>query len=80
MNEIAPDDTTDYAAKPPMAVVIGVLALFHFVCCALPPLILSSVSLVTLLPSGPVMVVLLILLVAFVVRRVSRPAYRRENV
>ena len=50
MNEILPGDETDYSAKPPMATVIGVLALFHFVCCGLPLLLLSGVSWLRCIP------------------------------
>ena len=64
MNEIPPGDQTDYSAKPPMATVIGVLALFHFVCCGLPILLLSGVSLAVLIPSPPVLGLLVFALVA----------------
>lgn len=65
MNEIPPGDQTDYSAKPPMTTVIGALALFHLVCCGLPLLILSGVSLAFLIPSPPVLGLLVIAPVAF---------------
>ena len=65
MNEILPGDQTDYSAKPPMATVIGASALFHFVCCGLPLLLLSGVSLAFLIPSPPVLGLLVFTLVAF---------------
>ena len=70
MNEILPGDQTDYSAKPPMATVIGVLALFHFVCCGLPILLLSGVSLAVLIPSPPVLGLLVFALVAFAFYRI----------
>lgn len=53
-NEVEPTDKTDFAAKPPMAATIAVLSLFHFVCCGIPLLLLSGVSLATIFPSWPV--------------------------
>ena len=70
MNEIPPGDQTDYSAKPPMATVIGVMALFHFVCCGLPLLLPSGVSLAALFPSPPVVGLLLLTLVAFAFSRI----------
>ena len=70
MNEIPPGDQTDYSAKPPMATVIGVLALFQFVCCGLPLLLLSGVSLAFLIPSPPVLGLLVSALVAFAFYRI----------
>ena len=64
MNEIPPGDQTDYSAKSPMATVIGVLALFHLVCCGLPLLLLSGVSLAARFPSPPVLGLLVFALVA----------------
>lgn len=54
MNEVDPNDKTDFGASPPMATTIALLSVFHFVCCGVPLLLLSGVSLVTLLPSWPV--------------------------
>lgn len=65
MNEIPPGDQTDYSAKPPMAAVIGVLALSHLVCCGLPLLLLSGVSLATPFPSPPVLGLLVFAFVVF---------------
>ena len=54
MNEVDPTDKTDFAAKPPMVTTIAVLGMFHFICCGIPLLLLSGVSLATILPSWPV--------------------------
>lgn len=53
-NEIDPSDTTDFGAKPPMGLTIAALSAFHFLCCGIPLLLLSGVSLATLVPSWPV--------------------------
>lgn len=53
MNEVEPTDATDFAAKPPMAAIFTVLTLFHFVCCGLPLLLLSGVSLAFIAPFWP---------------------------
>lgn len=53
-NEVDPSDTTDFGAKPPMGLTIVALSALHFVCCGLPLLLLSGVSLATLFPSWPV--------------------------
>lgn len=79
MNEISPDDQTDFAAKPPMAAIIGVLALFHFVCCGLPLLLLSSVSLAFVIPSPPVLGLLVFALVAFASYRTRARACTRSD-
>ena len=65
MNEILPGDPTGYSAPPPIATVIGVLALFHLVCCGLALLLLSGVSLAALYPSPQVLGLLAFTLVAF---------------
>ena len=70
MNEIPPGDQTDYSAKSPMATVIGVLALFQLVCCGLPLMLLLGVSLAFLIPSPPVLGLLVIFIVAFAFYRV----------
>lgn len=54
MNEVDPTDKTDFAAKPPMVTTIAVLGIFHFLCCGIPLLLLSGVSLATIFPSWPV--------------------------
>lgn len=79
MNEILPGDQTDYYAKPPMATVIGVLALFHLVCCGLPLLLLSGVSLAFLIPSPPVLGLLVFALVAFASYRIRARACTRSD-
>lgn len=53
-NEVGPDDRTDFGAKPPMGLTILVLSAFHFLCCGIPLLLLSGVSLAALFPSWPV--------------------------
>lgn len=53
MNEVEPTDATDFAAKPPMVAIFTVLTLFHFVCCGLPLLLLSGVSLAFIAPVWP---------------------------
>lgn len=61
-NEVDPSDTTDFGAKPPMVLTIALLSAFHFLCCGVPLLLLSGVSLVTLVPSWPVAGAMLALL------------------
>lgn len=51
-NEVDPSDTTDFAAKPPMGTVIALLSGFHFLCCGIPLMVASGVSLSSLLPSS----------------------------
>ena len=53
MNEVDPTDKTDFAAEPPMVTTIAVLGIFHFLCCGIPLLLLSGVSLATIFPSWP---------------------------
>ncbi len=53
-NEVDPSDTTDFAAKPPMGTVIALLSGFHFLCCGIPIMVASGVSLSSLLPSSNV--------------------------
>lgn len=53
-NEVDPSDTTDFGAKPPMGLTITLLAALHVLCCGLPLLLLSGVSLATIFPSWPV--------------------------
>lgn len=53
-NEVGADDKTDFGAKPPMGLVILLLSGFHVLCCGLPLLLVSGVSLATVFPSWPV--------------------------
>lgn len=53
-NEVDPADTTDFAAKPPMGTVIALLSGFHFLCCGIPIMVASGVSLNSLMPSSNV--------------------------
>jgi predicted Rdx family selenoprotein len=52
-NEVDPSDLTDHSAKPPMALTIIVLGTLHALCCGLPLLVLSGVSLTTIFPTSP---------------------------
>lgn len=61
-NEVEVTDETDHAAAAPMGVVVAFLAGLHALCCGLPLLLLSGVSLATILPSWPVIGVMLALL------------------
>lgn len=51
-NEVDPGDTTDFAAKPPMGTVIALLSGFHFLCCGIPIMVASGVSLSSLVPTS----------------------------
>ncbi len=53
-NEVDQNDTTDFGAQPPTALAIGLLSVLHVLCCGLPLLLLSGVSLATIFPSWPV--------------------------
>jgi len=53
MNEVEPTDTTDFGAKPPMAIIFAALTALHFVCCGVPLLLLSGVSLAFIVPFWP---------------------------
>ena len=53
-NEVDPGDTTDFAAKPPMGTVIALLSGFHFLCCGIPIMVASGVSLGSFVPSSNV--------------------------
>ena len=53
-NEVDPSDQTDHGAKPPMAFTIAALAGLHLLCCGLPLLLLSGVSLATIVPRSPI--------------------------
>lgn len=53
-NELDPSDQTDHSAKPPMAVVVVALAGLHLLCCGLPLLLLSGLSLTAIVPRFPV--------------------------
>lgn len=50
MNEVEPNDTTDFAARPPLALTIGALSVLHFLCCGIPLLLAAGVPLATVLP------------------------------
>lgn len=52
-NEVDPLDPTDHSAKAPMALTIVALSALHALCCGLPLLLLSGVSLTTILPISP---------------------------
>ena len=52
-NEIDTSDTTDHSAKPPMGFTIVALSALHVLCCGLPLLLLSGVSLATVFPTWP---------------------------
>lgn len=60
-NEVEETDRTDHAAAAPMGVVVAFLAGLHALCCGL-PLLLSGVSLATIVPTWPVIGVMLALL------------------
>ena len=45
MNEVDPNDSTDFAASPPMTLTIGTLSLLHGFCCGV-PLLLAALHLV----------------------------------
>lgn len=53
-NEVDPSDMTEYSAKPPMGTVIALLSGFHFLCCGIPIMVASGVSLSSLVPSSNV--------------------------
>ena len=52
-NEVDPSDPTDHSAKAPMALTIIALGTLHALCCGLPLLLLSGVSLTTIFPASP---------------------------
>ncbi len=52
-NEVDPSDPTDHDAKAPMALTIVLLSALHALCCGLPLLLLSGVSLTTILSTSP---------------------------
>jgi hypothetical protein len=54
-------DTTDHAAAAPVGVVVALIAGLHVLCCGLPLLLLSGVSLATIFPSWPVIAVMIAL-------------------
>lgn len=61
-NEVEEADQTDHATAAPMGVVVAFLAGLHALCCGLPLLLLSGVSLAAILPSWPGIGVMLALL------------------
>lgn len=54
-NEVDETDKTDHAAKAPMGFAVTLIAGLHVLCCGLPLLLLSGVSLATIFPSWPVL-------------------------
>lgn len=52
-NEVDPSDPTDHSADAPMGLTIVALSALHVLCCGLPLLLLSGVSLTALLPNSP---------------------------
>lgn len=56
MNEVDPNDSTDFAASPPMTLTIGTLGVLHVLCCGVPLLLASGVSLATVLSSWEILV------------------------
>lgn len=61
-NEVDAADPTDFEARPPMGFVFVALTALHVLCCGLPLLLLSGVSLATIFPSWPVIGVVLAML------------------
>lgn len=49
-NEVDDSDPTDHSARAPMGLTIAFMGALHALCCGLPLLLLSGVSLTTLLP------------------------------
>lgn len=54
-NEVYASDNTDHAAEAPMGFAVMLIAGLHVLCCGLPLLLLSGVSLATILPSWPML-------------------------
>jgi hypothetical protein len=52
-NEVNPSDATDWKAKPPLGFAIVLLGAFHVLCCGVPLLLLSGISLAVLVPNWP---------------------------
>lgn len=52
-NEVETTDNTDHAAEAPMGFAVMLVAGLHVLCCGLPLLLLSGVSLATIFPSWP---------------------------
>lgn len=73
-NEVDATDHTDHAAEAPMGFAVVLIAGLHVLCCGLPLLLLSGVSLATIFPLWPVLgaVLALIGIVGFV-------RYRRKG-
>ncbi len=53
-NEVDRDDQTDFSATPPMGIVYAFVILLQFVCCGIPLLLLSGISLLAIFPFWPV--------------------------
>lgn len=75
-NEVDLSDPTDHSANAPMALTIVVLSVLHALCCGLPLLFLSGVSLTTILPTSPMIggILALLGLAGFVWHRKKRAA------
>lgn len=77
-NEVDATDHTDHAAEAPMGLAVMLIAGLHVLCCGLPLLLLSGMSLATIFPSWPALGAVLALLgvVRFIrYRRVGRPVW-----
>lgn len=61
-NEVDATDKTDHAAKAPMGFAVTLIAGLHVLCCGLPLLLLSGVSLAAIFPAWPVLGAILALL------------------
>ena len=61
-NEVEVTDKTDHAAGIPMGFVVALIGGLHVICCGLPLLLFSGVSLATIFPSWAVIGVGLALL------------------
>lgn len=54
-NEVDATDTTDHAAKPPLGFAIVLIAGLHVLCCGVPLMLVSGVSLAAIFSYWPVM-------------------------
>lgn len=64
-NEVNATDKTDHAAETPMGFAVMLIAGLHVLCCGLPLLLLSGVSLATISPS-PLMLGVILALIGIV--------------
>lgn len=53
-NEVEATDSTDHAAKPPMGFAIALIAGLHALCCGIPLLLVSGVSLAAIFAYWPI--------------------------